>query len=58
LVTASQTAEVEAVGKELRRLCGTGGTAKNGIVELQGDHRDKVVAYFEKAQRRVKRAGG
>jgi translation initiation factor 1 len=51
-------AELEALGKELRRLCGTGGTAKNGIVELQGDHRERVVAYFEQRGRRVKRAGG
>jgi translation initiation factor 1 len=50
--------ELGDVGKELRRLCGTGGTAKNGVVELQGDHRDKVVAFFEKQGRRVKRAGG
>jgi translation initiation factor 1 len=50
--------ELEAAGKELRRLCGTGGTAKNGTVELQGDHRDNVVAYFEERGRRVKRAGG
>jgi translation initiation factor 1 len=51
-------AELEALGKELRRLCGTGGTAKNGVVELQGDHRERVVAYFEQRGRRVKRAGG
>lgn len=50
--------ELVAVGKELRRLCGTGGTAKNGVVELQGDHRDKVVAFFEQQGRRVKKAGG
>ncbi len=50
--------EVEALGKELKRLCGTGGTAKHGQVELQGDHRDKIVAYFEAQKRRVKRAGG
>jgi translation initiation factor 1 len=50
--------ELDAAGKELKRLCGTGGTAKNGVVELQGDHRDKVVAYFEERGRRVKRAGG
>ncbi|BDE06914.1 translation initiation factor [Vulcanimicrobium alpinum] len=50
--------ELEAVGKELKRLCGTGGTAKNGVVELQGDHRDTVVAHFERLGRRVKRAGG
>jgi translation initiation factor 1 len=58
LVHGLSTAELDAIGKELRGLCGTGGTAKKGVVELQGDHRDKVVAYFEKAQRRVKRAGG
>ena len=58
LVHGLPPAEVEATGKELRRLCGTGGTAKNGVVELQGDHRDKVVAYFEQRGRKVKRAGG
>jgi translation initiation factor 1 len=58
LVHGLGAAELDAIGKELRRLCGTGGTAKNGLVELQGDHRDKVVAYFEQRGRRVKRAGG
>ena len=51
-------AELDALGKDLKRLCGTGGTAKNGVLELQGDHRDKLVAYFEERGRRVKRAGG
>lgn len=50
--------ELDAVAKELKRLCGTGGTAKNGVVEIQGDHRDRIVAYFEARGRRVKRAGG
>ena len=58
LVHGLGAAELDATGKELRRLCGTGGTAKNGVVELQGDHRDKVVAYFEQRGRKVKRAGG
>ena len=58
IVRGLAPAELEALGKELRRLCGTGGTAKNGVVELQGDHRDRVVAYFEQRGRRVKRAGG
>jgi translation initiation factor 1 len=51
-------AELATVGKELKRRCSTGGTAKNGVVELQGDHRDAVVAFFEHQGRRVKRAGG
>ncbi len=50
--------EIEATGKELRRRCGTGGTTKNGVVELQGDHRDTIVAYFIERGRRVKKAGG
>jgi translation initiation factor 1 len=50
--------EIESLGKELRRMCGTGGTTKNGVVELQGDHRDTIVAYFLERGRRVKRVGG
>ena len=58
IVTGLPSSEVEAAAKTLRRLCGSGGTAKNGVVELQGDHRDRIVAYFEGLNRRVKRAGG
>jgi translation initiation factor 1 len=58
LVHGLTAAEIDATGKELRRRCGTGGTTKNGIVELQGDHRDAIVAYFSAAGRRVKKAGG
>lgn len=50
--------EIDGIGKELRRRCGTGGTTKNGIVELQGDHREAIVDYFTAHQRRVKKAGG
>jgi translation initiation factor 1 len=58
LVRGLAAGELEAVGKELRRLCGTGGTAKNGVVELQGDHRDRVASYFAERGRRAKLAGG
>ncbi len=58
LVHGLAAAELDAVGKELRRRYGTGGTAKNGVVELQGDHRDAIVAYFTESGRRVKKAGG
>lgn len=51
-------AELDALAKELKRHCGTGGTAKDGVVELQGDHRDKAMAFLESKGRRVKRAGG
>jgi translation initiation factor 1 len=58
VVTGLTEAELQATGADLRRRCATGGTAKNGIVELQGDHRAAVIAYFEAAGRRVKSAGG
>ena len=58
LVHGLSAAEIDVTGKDLRRRCGTGGTTKNGIVELQGDHRDAIVAYFTERGRRVKKAGG
>ncbi len=58
IVHGVPSADVDRIGKELRRLCGTGGTTKNGTIELQGDHRDTVVAYLSAQGLRVKRAGG
>jgi translation initiation factor 1 len=43
---------------ELKRLCGTGGTIKDGIIEIQGDHREKIVAALQERGFRVKLAGG
>jgi translation initiation factor 1 len=50
--------EVDDVAKSLKRHCGTGGTAKNGAVEIQGDHREKIAAWFAAQGRAVKLAGG
>jgi translation initiation factor 1 len=50
--------EIEEVAKALKRHCGTGGTGKNGVVEIQGDHRDKIAAWFTAQGRKVKLAGG
>jgi translation initiation factor 1 len=58
LVYGLAAAELAPVATELRRQCGTGGTAKDGIVALQGDKRDAVLAYFAARGRRVKRMGG
>ena len=41
---ALEDAELVALGQKLRAACGTGGTVKEGVVELQGDHAEKVVA--------------
>jgi translation initiation factor 1 len=47
-----------SLASELKRRCGTGGTAKDGVIEIQGDHRDVIVAELERRGYTVKRAGG
>ena len=46
------------LGQELKAACGSGGTVKDGVVEVQGDHVDKVMALLQQRGLRVKRAGG
>lgn len=57
LVTGLPPADVGAVARELKKLCGSGGSAKEGVVEIQGDHRDRIVERLGDRYR-VKRAGG
>lgn len=47
-----------AFGKQLRTACGTGGTAKDGELELQGDHVERVIEWLGKQGRSARRAGG
>lgn len=51
-------AELAALAKALKQRCGSGGTLKDGVIELQGDHRDVVVAELQKRGWTVKRSGG
>ena len=39
-------------------MCGSGGTVKDGVIEVQGDHRERIAAHLTKAGYRVKLAGG
>jgi translation initiation factor 1 len=50
--------ELVAVAADLKRRCGTGGTAKDGLVTLQGDKREPILAYFAERGRATKRMGG
>ena len=43
---------------ELKRLCGTGGSAKDGVIEIQGEHVDKVLDALRARGFEAKRAGG
>lgn len=52
-------AELETLGKQLRSHCGSGGTVKDGVVEVQGDHAGRVLAWLQaQAYPNAKRAGG
>ena len=50
--------DLKALAKELKAACGAGGTCKDGTIEVQGDHRDKLVPLLAARGWTVKRVGG
>ena len=50
--------KLKALAGDLKRRCGTGGTLKDGIIEIQGDHRDLLVTELKGRGYTVKLAGG
>ncbi len=52
------TAELKALAKQLKQRCGTGGAVKEGVIEIQGDHRATLKAELENRGYTVKLAGG
>ena len=51
-------AQLTALAQEFRKLCGAGGSLKDGNIELQGDHRDKIEARLVALGYKIKRVGG
>lgn len=47
-----------SLGKQLRTACGSGGTVKDGVIEVQGDHCERVIEALKKNGHNAKRAGG
>ena len=50
--------ELDELAARLKKLCGAGGTVKDGRIEIQGDHRDRLVAELCRLGFQAKRAGG
>jgi len=54
----SPPTELEALATELKKLCGSGGSVDNGRIEIQGDHRERLVEELIRRGWKAKRAGG
>jgi translation initiation factor 1 len=49
---------LKKLAKELKQKCGTGGTLKDGVIEIQGDHRDALIEMLKNKGWTVKKSGG
>ena len=50
--------DLEGLARDLKKRCGSGGTVRDGVIEIQGEHRDTLVEELTRRGYRVKRSGG
>src|ERR1043165_7053244 len=50
--------DMKELAKKLKKLCGSGGTIKDDVIEIQGEHREKIADALTKLGYKVKIAGG
>jgi translation initiation factor 1 len=58
VITGLPASTLTTLAQQLKKLCGSGGTVKDGNIEIQGDHCEKVQAKLTDMGYKVKRAGG
>ena len=51
-------ADLEVLARRLKKLCGAGGAVRDGVIEIQGEHRDRLVAQLRELGYDAKRSGG
>lgn len=54
----ADAAALAQLGKQLKAACGSGGTVKDGVIEVQGDHVERVLEALQKWGHKARRAGG
>jgi translation initiation factor 1 len=52
------TLQLEELATRLKKQCGAGGAVRNGVIEIQGEHRDRLVAALSKLGYEARRSGG
>ena len=55
---ALSLSDIESLATKLKKRCGSGGTVREGVIEIQGDHRDTIVAELIKLGWPAKKSGG
>jgi translation initiation factor 1 len=55
---ALSASDIDALAAQLKKRCGSGGTVRDGVIEIQGDHRDTVVALLATLGWPAKKSGG
>lgn len=58
VISGIPNSALTSLGQQLKKLCGSGGTVKDDIIEIQGDHCEKVMTKLTELGYKVKRAGG